>query len=202
MTSVTVGRSSKSLRCLHSLICTLLFNLYIHFPSNLPPIVSSCPQILLEAIPTWNIITQSNLSFIFLPPIFPYLPHCRLSDGGNSCSDSRLWFGSGPVSLCPLTLHIYADGLDGSHPHPVVSLAVVAAPLHPLDGLDPQRLVVDGCFLELVGCAACCLCPSYLDRKKVGEKPLHWQLHYNVCVSNLNQICNCFFFVMKKICGL
>lgn len=51
---------------------------------------------------------------------------------------------------CPLTLHIYADGLDGSHPHPVVGLAVVATPLHPLDALDAQRLVVDGCFLELV----------------------------------------------------
>lgn len=53
-------------------------------------------------------------------------------------------------SPCPLTLHIYADGLDGSHPHPVVSLAVIATPLHPVDALDAQRLIVDGCFLELV----------------------------------------------------
>lgn len=61
-------------------------------------------------------------------------------------------FFTGPDLLRPrpLTLHIYADGLDGSHPHPVVGLAVVAAPLHPLDALDAQRLVVDGCFLELV----------------------------------------------------
>lgn len=54
------------------------------------------------------------------------------------------------VSPSLLTLHIYADGLDGSHPHPVVSLAVVAAPLHSLDALDAQCLIVDGCFLELV----------------------------------------------------
>lgn len=39
-------------------------------------------------------------------------------------------------SPCPLTLHIYTDGLDGSHPHPVVSLAVVATSLHPLDALN------------------------------------------------------------------
>ena len=50
----------------------------------------------------------------------------------------------------PLTLHIYADGLDSSHPHPVVSLAVVAAPLHSLDGFDTQRLIVDGRLLELL----------------------------------------------------
>ena len=54
------------------------------------------------------------------------------------------------LSPCPLTLHVYADGLDGSHPHPVVRLAVVATPLHSLDTLDAQCLVVDGCFLELV----------------------------------------------------
>lgn len=65
----------------------------------------------------------------------------------------------------PLTLHIYADGLDGSHPHPVVGLAVVATPLHPLDALDAQRLVVDGCFLELVRCTACRLRPPYLERR-------------------------------------
>lgn len=74
------------------------------------------------------------------------------------------------MSPCPLTLHIYADGLDGSHPHPVVGLAVVAAPLHPLDAFDPQRLVVDGCFLELVGGTAGRLCPPYLHRKRVWEE--------------------------------
>lgn len=55
-----------------------------------------------------------------------------------------------PLSPWPLTLHIYADGLDGSHPHPVLGLAVVATPLHPLDALNAQRLIVDGCFLEFV----------------------------------------------------
>lgn len=57
---------------------------------------------------------------------------------------------SAPRPPCPLTLHIYADGLDGSHPHPVVGFAVVAAALHSLDALDPQCFVVDGRFLELV----------------------------------------------------
>lgn len=72
-----------------------------------------------------------------------------------------------PSLPCPLTLHIYADGLDGSHPHPVVGLAVVAPPLHPLDALDPQRLVVDGRLLELVGRTAGRLRPPHLHRKKV-----------------------------------
>lgn len=72
-----------------------------------------------------------------------------------------------PSLPCPLTLHIYADGLDGSHPHPVVGLAVVAAPLHPLDALDPQRLVVDGRLLELVGRTAGRLRPPHLHRNKV-----------------------------------
>lgn len=62
-----------------------------------------------------------------------------------------------------LTLHIYANGLDGSHPHPVLSFAVVAAALHSLDVGDPQSLIEDGRLLELVGSAACCLRPPYLQ---------------------------------------
>jgi len=82
---------------------------------------------------------------------------------GRSFFSFFFFFGLSP---CPLTLHIYADGLDGSHPHPVVGFAVVATPLHPLDALDAQRLVVDRCFLELVWCTACRLCPPYLRRAR------------------------------------
>lgn len=76
--------------------------------------------------------------------------------------------GSGGIDRgvpCRLTLHVYPDGLDGSHPHPVVGLAVVAAALHPLDALDDQCLVVDGRLLEFVRGAACCLCPTHLERR-------------------------------------
>lgn len=44
--------------------------------------------------------------------------------------------GSGGIVVLALTLHIYPDGLDGSHPNPVLGLAVVAASLHPLDIVD------------------------------------------------------------------
>ncbi len=45
--------------------------------------------------------------------------------------------GRGGIVALSLTLHIYANGLDGSHPHPVLSFAVVAAALHSLDVGDP-----------------------------------------------------------------
>lgn len=81
------------------------------------------------------------------------------------------WSRSGPVcALRPLTLHIYTDGLDGSHPHPVVGLAVVATPLHPLDALDAQSLVVDGCLLELVRGTARRLRPPYLREMRAEKK--------------------------------
>lgn len=44
--------------------------------------------------------------------------------------------GSGGIMVLALTLHIYPDGLDGSHPNPVLGLAVVTASLHPLDVVD------------------------------------------------------------------
>ena len=98
---------------------------------------------------------SSNLSFIFLPLVFPSPATLVFSKVGMAVVKVRcglevegVFFLS--LSPCPLTLHIYTDGLDGSHPHPVVSLAVVATPLHPLDALDSQRLIVDRCFLELV----------------------------------------------------
>lgn len=74
--------------------------------------------------------------------------------------------GSGGIDRgvpCRLTLHVYPDGLDGSHPHPVVGLAVVAAALHPLDALDAQRLVVDGRLLELVRGTSRRLGPPHLQ---------------------------------------
>lgn len=121
-------------------------------------------------------ISSSKLSLIFPPAIFPSLPIVVFSNSGNSCCDSLLWSRSGRsfsylficLSPWPLTLHIYADGLDGSHPHPVVGLAVVATPLNPLDGLDAQRFVEDGFFLELVWCTASRLRPPYL--KIEGEE--------------------------------
>lgn len=100
-----------------------------------------------------------NQSFIFPLAIIPSPPILVFSNCGNGCSESLLWSKSGrsfyflfffQVSPSLLTLHIYTDGLDGSHPHPVVGLAVVATPLHSLDALDAQCLVVNGCFLELV----------------------------------------------------
>lgn len=128
----------------------LLFDLP-SFPLILQPCFSSFPPSDTPGSHSHLKYHQpSNLSFISLPPIFPSLPISAFSNSGNSCSDSQLWSRSGPLSPWPLTLHIYADGLDGSHPHPVVGLAVVATPLHPLDALNAQRLVVDGCFLELV----------------------------------------------------
>ncbi len=118
-------------------------------------------------------LSSSNLSIS---------PITVVSISGNSCSDSQLWSWSGPLSPCPLTLHIYADGLDGSHPHPVVGLAVVATPLHPLDALNAQRLVVDGCFLELVWCTACGLRPPYLKRAEKVRKC--WLLSLKACMQN------------------
>lgn len=110
----------------------------------------------------------SNLSFIFPPPIFPSLRHLSLLWQWEWLQWESVGSRSGPLSPCPLTLHIYADGLDGSHPHPVVGLAVVATPLHPLDALDAQRLIVDGCFLELVWRTACRFCPPDLEREREG----------------------------------
>lgn len=49
-----------------------------------------------------------------------------------------------------LTLHIYPDGLDSSHPNPVFGLAVVAASLHPLDVVDAQGFIEDRSVLEFV----------------------------------------------------
>lgn len=64
-----------------------------------------------------------------------------------------------------LTLHVHADGLDGRHPHAVLSLAVVAAALRACNTLDAQRLVEHRCLLELVRGATCRLGPPYLGRQ-------------------------------------
>lgn len=140
---------SEALSYVHPLQI-LLFDLSTS-PLILQPLFSCCPPSDTPGSHSHlKYHHPSNLSFIFLPPIFPSLPNSAFTNSGNSCSDSQLWSRSGPISPCPLTLHIYTDGLDGSHPHPVVGLAVVATPLHPLDALDAERLIVDGCFLELV----------------------------------------------------
>ena len=64
-----------------------------------------------------------------------------------------------PLSL---TLHVYTDGLDGSHPDAVLRLAVVAAALHAGDVRDTQRLVEDERLLELLRGAAGRLGPPHL----------------------------------------
>lgn len=158
----------------------------LQYMSTLPPpkpskmffiLSTKTHQILLETIPTWSRIVCSISLSSFLLQSFHLPP-----------SGASLNVGMAAVKVCCglkvegalififqlspslLTLHIYTDGLDGSHPHPVVGLAVVATPLHSLDALDAQRLVVDGRFLELVWSAACCLCPSHLERKRgTGE---------------------------------
>lgn len=58
--------------------------------------------------------------------------------------------GSGGIMVLALTLHIYPDGLDGSHPNPVLGLAVVAASLHPLNVVNAESFIEDRSVLELV----------------------------------------------------
>lgn len=91
-----------------------------------PPEISSSPPISLSSFLSQSFPLSSCLSALMVG-IAAVTVRCGLEVEGV------LFFSLSP---CPLTLHIYADGLDGSHPHPVVGLAVVATPLHPLDALD------------------------------------------------------------------
>lgn len=150
------------------------------FPSNSPTMLfilsTISHQIPLEAIPTWNLIIHPICLSSFLLQSF-HLSHSQSSltvgmtvvkvSCGLEVEGVFIFF---PLPLWPLTLHIYADGLDGSHPHPVLGFAVVATPLHPLNALNAQRLIVDRCFLELVWCTACRLRPPYLKREGEGTK--------------------------------
>lgn len=65
-----------------------------------------------------------------------------------------------------LTVDIHSDGLDGRGPKTVLSLAVVATSLSPLDLCNVQRLIKHTGVLEAVRHTACCLGPSDLDTKK------------------------------------
>lgn len=56
-----------------------------------------------------------------------------LSHGFPECSK----WGVGGSQPLTLTLHVYTDGLDGSHPDAILRLAVVAAALHACDAHDP-----------------------------------------------------------------
>lgn len=54
------------------------------------------------------------------------------------------------LSPCPLTVDVNANGLDGGRAQAVLSLAVVAPPLVPLDLGNTQRLVEYAGVLEAV----------------------------------------------------
>lgn len=70
--------------------------------------------------------------------------------------------GSGGIMVLELTLHVYPDGLDGSHPDPILSLAVVPAPLHPLNAVDAKSFIEYWSVLKFVRGASCRLSPPHL----------------------------------------
>lgn len=74
-----------------------------------------------------------------------------------------------------LTVDVHPDGLDGRGSKAVLSLAVVATSLGPLDLCNVQRLVEHTGVLEAVRHTAGCLGPSDLDTNK-GQKLLYFQI--------------------------
>lgn len=84
------------------------------------------PQPLSSSRSRINILLESSFHFIL---------HSNLHSSLSSLETDGM-MGSGGIVVLALTLHIYPDGLDGSHPNPVLGLAVVAASLHPLDVVD------------------------------------------------------------------
>lgn len=65
-----------------------------------------------------------------------------------------------------LTVDVYPDGLDGRGSKAVLSLAVVATSLGPLDLCNVQRLIEHTGVLEAVRHTAGCLGPSDLHTEK------------------------------------
>lgn len=72
-----------------------------------------------------------------------------------------------------LTVDVHSDGLDGRGSKAILSLAVVATSLGPLDLRDVQRLVEHTGVLEAVRHAASCLGPSDLDNNKAERSAVH-----------------------------
>lgn len=79
-----------------------------------------------------------------------------------------------------LTVDVHPDGLDGRGSKAVLSLAVVATSLGPLDLCNVQRLVEHTGVLEAVRHTAGCLGPSDLDTNK-GQKWLYLQIWILCC---------------------
>lgn len=103
-------------KVLYSLIYTPFSNTALLFPLSSsppnPPAMLFIPsttshQILLEAIPTWNLIIHPICLSSFPLQSLHLSPISVVSNGGNGGSDSRLWSRSGPLSPLPTyTAHL------------------------------------------------------------------------------------------------